>query len=65
MTNQKAAIWGGIECTINRVGQVYYNQLIRSGHANRVSDIDRLAGLGLKTVRYPLLWEALAPHKPD
>jgi dTDP-4-dehydrorhamnose reductase len=58
-------IWGGVECTINRVGDRYYNQLERSGHWNRLDDLDRFAELGIRTLRFPILWEALAPHFPD
>jgi dTDP-4-dehydrorhamnose reductase len=50
-------IWGGVECTVNRVGNAYYNQLVRGGHAGRLSDLDRIAGLGIRTLRYPILWE--------
>jgi dTDP-4-dehydrorhamnose reductase len=54
-------IWGGVECTVNRVGNSYYNQLDRSGHAGRISDLDRIAGLGIRMLRYPILWELNAP----
>src|SRR3954463_6234441 len=54
-------LWGGIECTVNRVGDNYFDQLERSGHAHRESDLDRIAALGIKTLRYPLLWERIAP----
>lgn len=55
------ALWGGIECTHNRVGDRYLCQLTRSGHDRRVEDLDAIAGLGLRTLRYPLLWERTAP----
>jgi len=55
-------MWGGVECTINRVGNEYSNQFERSGHAQRISDLDLIAGLGIKTLRYPILWENLAPN---
>jgi dTDP-4-dehydrorhamnose reductase len=54
-------IWGGVECTINRVGDAYRNQMAQSGHERRPSDIAAIAALGLRTVRYPVLWEAVAP----
>ncbi|MFS8065328.1 MAG: sugar nucleotide-binding protein [Byssovorax sp.] len=59
----KAAIelWAGIECTVNRVGSTYFDQLERNGHARRIEDLDRLAELGVRTVRYPALWERMAP----
>ena len=59
------ALWAGIEATVNRVGDNYSDQIERSGHALRVSDLDRLASLGVKTVRYPVLWERTAPHSLD
>ena len=54
-------LWGGIECTVNRVGDVWFDQIARSGHADRLDDLDRIAGLGIRTLRYPLLWERVAP----
>ena len=58
-------IWGGIECSHCRVGEVYSDQLTRSGHWHRLSDLDALADLGLKTLRYPVLWEHTAPASPE
>jgi dTDP-4-dehydrorhamnose reductase len=58
-------MWAGIECTVNRVGDRYFDQLERNGHAGRVSDLDRLAALGVRTVRYPLLWERIEPEGPE
>lgn len=54
-------LWGGIECTVNRVGNDYFDQLARSGHASRIEDLDLFAALGLRTLRYPILWERVAP----
>lgn len=53
-------LWGGVECTVNRVGDVFSDQLELSGHASRVDDLDRLAALGVRCVRYPILWERTA-----
>jgi dTDP-4-dehydrorhamnose reductase len=50
-------LWAGVECTVNRVGNVYFDQLERSGHARRAGDLERIASLGVRTLRYPLLWE--------
>jgi dTDP-4-dehydrorhamnose reductase len=58
-------LWAGVECTVNRVGDVYSDQLERSGHAVRSKDLERLAALGLRTVRYPVLWERTAPQALD
>ncbi|GAB2562264.1 family 1 glycosylhydrolase [Spirosoma areae] len=59
------ALWGGIECTVNRVGDDYQDQVCRSGHQDRLADLDRVAELGVRTLRYPVLWERTAPHHPD
>jgi dTDP-4-dehydrorhamnose reductase len=55
-------LWGGVECTVNRVGDVYFDQLDRSGHATRLSDLYLFAGLGIRALRYPVLWERVAPN---
>ena len=56
-------IWGGIECTINRVKKDFFDQLEYSGHYNRDGDIDAIAGLDIKKIRYPVLWEKHQPRK--
>jgi dTDP-4-dehydrorhamnose reductase len=54
-------LWGGLECTVNRVRDDYFHQLDRNGHAARADDIDRFASLGIRAIRYPVLWERTAP----
>lgn len=54
------ALWGGAECTINRVGDCFFDQLVIAGHADRDGDLARFASLGLSALRYPLLWESFA-----
>jgi dTDP-4-dehydrorhamnose reductase len=56
-------LWGGVECTINRVRDTYFRQLDRNGHARRPGDLERFAGLGLRAIRYPVLWEQCAPGR--
>jgi dTDP-4-dehydrorhamnose reductase len=58
-------MWGGVECTVNRVGDDWRDQLRESGHDVRLDDLDRFAQLGLRRLRYPALWERTAPHSPD
>jgi dTDP-4-dehydrorhamnose reductase len=58
-------IWGGLECTIARVGDSFRDQLADTGHSERPQDLDAIAELGLRTLRYPVLWEQVAPHDPD
>jgi dTDP-4-dehydrorhamnose reductase len=57
-------LWGGHECTVNRVGDAYRDQTVRSGHQERLDDLDRFASLGVKALRYPVLWERVAPNDP-
>ena len=55
------ALWGGLECTVNRVRDDYFSQMDRNGHAGRLQDIERFASLGIQAIRYPVLWERTAP----
>lgn len=55
-------LWGGIECTLNRVGTRWYSQLERNGHLRRPEDLERIAALGIRALRFPLLWEQCAPR---
>jgi dTDP-4-dehydrorhamnose reductase len=50
-------LWVGPECTVNRVGDTYGDQLEATGFTRRLDDLDRLASLGATCVRFPLLWE--------
>ena len=50
-------VWAGIECSLNRVGNNFADQLTRGGQYRRPDDIDRLAALGVRAVRFPVLWE--------
>jgi dTDP-4-dehydrorhamnose reductase len=54
-------LWAGPECTVNRVGDRFVDQLELSGHATREADLELLAWLGVKAARYPVLWERTAP----
>lgn len=58
-------MWGGLECTVNRVGDRFLDQLELSGHTNRLDDLDRFAELGISAIRYPVLWERTAPGGPS
>jgi dTDP-4-dehydrorhamnose reductase len=39
----------------------YFSQLERNGHAARRDDLERFASLGIRAIRYPVLWERTAP----
>src|SRR4051794_8240787 len=58
-------IWGGLECTVARIGDEYRDLLAETGHRDRPEDLDAIAALGIRTLRYPVLWEHVAPHRPD
>ena len=55
-------IWAGPECTVNRVGDKYFDQIRRTGHHERSEDLDFFAELGIRKLRYPVLWERTAPE---
>ena len=61
----KLELWGGPECTVNRVGPSFRDQMHESGHDARISDLDLFAELGIAAIRYPVLWEHVAPERPD
>ena len=58
-------LWGGHECTVNRVGDLYRDQTLLTGHQDRIEDLARFAEMGITTLRYPVLWERFAPDHPD
>lgn len=60
--NTPLAAWAGVECTVNRVGDRYYDQSVRTGHHDRMADLDLIAALGFTRLRYPVLWERVAPR---
>src|SRR5579883_3246142 len=57
-------LWAGVECSVTRVGDVYVDEVHRTGHARRLADVDRIAALGARAVRYPVIWERTAPDGP-
>jgi dTDP-4-dehydrorhamnose reductase len=55
-------LWGGLECSFNRVNDAHMDQLQRCGHYDRIAeDLDCLSVLGIKAMRYPVIWERLQP----
>ena len=49
-------VWAGPECSFLQVGSWACDQLALTGHDKRPEDIDLLAQLGVRAVRYPVLW---------
>jgi dTDP-4-dehydrorhamnose reductase len=62
---QPLELWGGIECTVARIGDDFRDQSRETGHGDRIEDLDRIASLGIKTLRYPVLWETISPDTPS
>lgn len=58
-------LWGGLECTVNRVGDRFRDQTRLTGHHARLDDLQLLADLGIRKLRYPVVWERVAPEQPD
>ena len=58
-------LWGGHECTVNRVGDRWFDQTVRTEHEHRLEDLDRFADAGIQALRYPVLWERISPNNPQ
>lgn len=58
-------LWGGLECTLNRVGDRFVDQCEKNGHYKRLSDLALFKDIGFKKIRYPCLWERVAPKDLD
>jgi dTDP-4-dehydrorhamnose reductase len=55
-------LWGGVECTVNRVHDQFVSQLDQNGHhQHALRDFERFKSLGIKAFRVPVLWERVAP----
>lgn len=50
-------LWAGPEASVVRVGERSSDQLSSTGFADRLDDLDRLAELGVRRIRLPVLWE--------
>ena len=61
--NNALEVWGGVECSHVRIQGTVRNQLEDTGHSTRLGDLDLIAGLGIQTLRYPVLWE-MVEHTP-
>ena len=64
-TAPQLSLWGGYECTVNRVGDSWHDQTPRTGHEERISDLQLFADLGMRALRYPALWERISPKHPE
>jgi dTDP-4-dehydrorhamnose reductase len=58
-------MWAGLECTLNRVHDRFVDQSVKNGHYERLEHLPLFAELGVKKIRYPCLWEKVAPDDLD
>jgi dTDP-4-dehydrorhamnose reductase len=64
MPNNTPELWGGLECSYTRVEGSYADQLDYCGHYRRgILDIQYIARLGIKALRYPVIFERY--HDPE
>jgi len=59
MMSAPLEMWAGAECSIVRVGRDYRDQEVETGHGAAADDLARVADLGIRTIRFPMLWEKL------
>ena len=58
-------LWAGPESSVVRVGETWRDQVRETGHHERgARDLDLIAGLGIRTLRYPILWERTGESQP-
>jgi dTDP-4-dehydrorhamnose reductase len=65
LIQQPLELWGGLECTVARVGDDFRDQSRETGHSDRIEDLEAIAALGIRTLRYPVIWETISPNHPD
>ena len=58
-------LWGGLECSVVRIADGIRDQIVETGHRDRPEDLDAVAALGIRTLRFPVLWETIAPDDPE
>lgn len=56
-------IWGGIECSITRVNDAFHDQFEYSGFSKIPGIIDAISELGIRRLRFPILWELHEPQE--
>jgi dTDP-4-dehydrorhamnose reductase len=65
LERRRLELWGGFECSVVRVRDSFRNLITETGHTERIEDLAQLKSLGIKRIRYPIVWETIAPDKPD
>ena len=51
MTTTPLQLWGGVEGSVVRVGDAWRDQMRETGRQDRIGDLDRIALLGIRTLR--------------
>ena len=54
---ERPELWVGPEASVVRTHDRHTDQLVSTGFAQRLDDLDRLAALGATRIRMPVLWE--------
>lgn len=63
-STRRLELWGGIECSYNRVNDDFFDQLLYCGHYARIEeDIEAIGSLGIRALRYPITWERIQPSR--
>ncbi|MEO7121212.1 MAG: family 1 glycosylhydrolase [Ginsengibacter sp.] len=60
--NTTIPLWGGIECTINRIDDDFHDQLEMGNYYSDPAKLQAIIDLGIQTLRFPILWEK---HQPQ
>ena len=55
VSNARSCAWARITATSSR----------KRATSSRSTDLDAIAALGIRTLRYPVLWETVSPESPD
>jgi len=55
-------LWAAATSTVHRIGDRWFDRMRRTGHHDRLDDIDRFAALGAKRVRFPVAWSRVTAH---
>ena len=54
-------LWGGVECTVVRIGDEYRNQVVETGHSSRITTSTRWRGWASKRSATRSSGETVAP----
>lgn len=58
-------LWGGIECSVTRVGDTWRHEIAELGLALDARQLAAIAALGFTRLRFPVLWETVCPERLD